>query len=84
MCSRRRTGHSTDRRQRRRRNDRGTGACILGDEAVVEFVAMDSAIGESRYRVVPDTDYVEMYTQIVDQQTYPMGALVTEHGRCPL
>ncbi len=41
---------------------------------------MDSAIVESRYRVVLDTDYVEMYTQLVDRQTYPMGALVTEHG----
>ncbi|KAA9396788.1 DNA-binding protein [Haloarcula sp. CBA1130] len=55
-------------------------SALLGDESVVEFVAMDSAIVESRYRVVLDTNYVEMYTQLVDRQTYPMGALVTEHG----
>lgn len=55
-------------------------SALLGDESVVEFVAIDSAVVESRYRVVLDTDYVEIYTQLVARQTYPMGAIVTAHG----
>ncbi|MFD2374774.1 helix-turn-helix domain-containing protein [Haloarchaeobius iranensis] len=55
-------------------------SALLGDDSVVEFVAIDSAIVKSRYRATLETDYVEMYTQLVDGQTYPMGALVTEHG----
>lgn len=52
------------------------------DEAhpVVEYVAMDSTVVESRYRIVLDTDHVETYAELVERQTYPMGALVTEHG----
>ncbi|GGN14641.1 hypothetical protein GCM10009021_13660 [Halarchaeum nitratireducens] len=55
-------------------------SALLGDESVVESVAIDSTVVESRYRVVLDTDYVEIYTQLVARQTYPMGAIVTAHG----
>jgi len=50
------------------------------DDCVVEFAAMESGVVESRYRAVIDTAYVEMYAQLVDRETYPMGALVTAHG----
>jgi len=55
-------------------------AALLRDDCIVEFVAMESAIVESRYRVTVDTPHVETYAALVDRQTYPMGALVTEHG----
>ncbi|MFC7059748.1 helix-turn-helix domain-containing protein [Halovenus salina] len=55
-------------------------AALLRDDCIVEFVAMESAIVESRYRVAVDTPHVETYAALVDRQTYPMGALVTEHG----
>ncbi|WP_245154567.1 helix-turn-helix domain-containing protein [Halorussus marinus] len=55
-------------------------AALLRDDCVVEFVAMESAIVESRYRVAVDTPHVETYAALVDRQTYPMGAFVTEHG----
>jgi predicted DNA binding protein len=53
---------------------------LRGAESVVESVAMESAIVESRYRVVLDTDHVETYAELVDRQTYPMGALVSDNG----
>lgn len=55
-------------------------AALLRDDCTVEFVTMESAIVESRYRVDLDTPHLETYAALVDRQTYPMGAFVTEHG----
>ncbi|MEF8827344.1 MAG: helix-turn-helix domain-containing protein [Halapricum sp.] len=52
------------------------------DEAdpVLEYVALESAIVESRYRVVLDAAHADVYTRLVDLQTHPMGAVVTGRG----
>ncbi|WP_323676274.1 helix-turn-helix domain-containing protein [Halorubellus sp. PRR65] len=55
-------------------------AALREADSVVDFVAIESALVESRYRVVLDTAYVGTYGELVDRQTYPSGALVTEHG----
>jgi len=49
-------------------------------DSVVDFVALESTLVESRYRVVLDTAHVGIYGELVDRQTYPSGALVTAHG----
>ncbi|WP_372479388.1 helix-turn-helix domain-containing protein [Halomicrobium sp. HM KBTZ05] len=49
-------------------------------DSVVDFVAIESALVESRYRVALDTAHVGIYGELVDRQTYPSGALVTQHG----
>jgi predicted DNA binding protein len=61
--------------------DPATLATALRDaDQVVEVVAMESAVVESRYRVVLDTKHTELYAELVDRKTYPMGALVTGKG----
>lgn len=49
-------------------------------EPVTEYVALESAVVESRYRVAIDTTHTDVYTQLIDLQTHPMGAVVTGRG----
>lgn len=49
-------------------------------DSVLEYVALESAIVESRYRVVHDAAHTDVYTRLVDLQTHPMGAVVTGRG----
>jgi len=49
-------------------------------DPVVEYVALASAVVESRYRVTLDTAHADVYTRLVGLRTHPMGAVVTGRG----
>lgn len=49
-------------------------------DPILEYVALESAVVESRYRVTLDTAHADVYTRLVDLQTHPMGAVVTGRG----
>lgn len=49
-------------------------------EPVVAYAALESGVVTSRYRVEIDTDHTDVYTQLIDLQTHPVGAVVTGHG----
>lgn len=49
-------------------------------DPVVEYVALESAVVESRYRVAIDTAHTDIYTRLIDRRTHPMGAVVTGRG----
>jgi len=55
-------------------------AVMGGADPVVEYVALESAVVESRYRVALHTAHADVYTHLVDLQTHPMGAVVTGRG----
>ncbi|QGN07695.1 DNA-binding protein [Halorhabdus sp. CBA1104] len=53
----------------------------LDERALIrEYVALESAYVESRYRVRLDEDPTGVYTQLVDLRTHPIGAVVTGRG----
>lgn len=55
-------------------------AAMDGAESVLKYVALESAVVESRYRVELDAAHTDIYTRLVDLQTHPMGAVVTGRG----
>ncbi|MFT4930967.1 MAG: putative DNA binding protein [Natronomonas sp.] len=49
-------------------------------ESIREYVALESAFVESRYRVTLGGDPTGVYTHLVDLRTHPIGAVVTGRG----
>jgi len=53
----------------------------LDQQALIrEYVALESAYAESRCRVSLDGDPTDIYAQLVDLRTHPIGAVVTGRG----
>lgn len=53
----------------------------LDDQPLIhEYVALESAYAESRYRISLDGDPTGVYAHLVDLRTHPTGAVVTGRG----
>ncbi|MFW5905920.1 MAG: helix-turn-helix domain-containing protein [archaeon] len=48
--------------------------------SILEYVALESAFVESRYRVVLDGAHTDVYHHLVTLRTHPMGAVIKPQG----